>query len=61
MRVPLASQAQTESIAVTIEADGKYRAVLTARPADPNVSVALLAAGVKQAGAGYSLTVVGNF
>lgn len=59
--VPLASQARTESIAVTIEADGKYRAVLTAQPADPTVGTALLAAGFKQVGAGYRLTVVGNF
>ena len=59
--IPLASQAQTESIAVTIEADGKYRAVLTARPSDPNVGAALLAAGFKQVGAAYRLTVAGNF
>ena len=59
--IPLASQAQTESIAVTIEADGKYRAMLTARPSDPNVGIALMAAGFKQVGTGYSLTVAGNF
>jgi general secretion pathway protein N len=59
--IPLASQAQTESIAVTIEADGRYSAALTARPSDPAVGAALLIAGFKQAGAGYRLTVAGNF
>ena len=59
--IPLASQAQTESIAVSIEDDGKYRAVLTARPSDPNVGIALMAVGFKQVGAGYRLTVSGNF
>ena len=59
--VPLASQAQTEAIAVSVEADGKYRAVLTVRPSDPNVGLALTAAGFKQVGSGYRLTVAGNF
>lgn len=59
--VPLTSQSQTESIAVTIEADGKYRAVLTTRPSDTNAGTALMAAGFKPAGVGYRLTVAGNF
>ncbi|THD36960.1 MAG: type II secretion system protein N [Sphingomonas sp.] len=59
--VPLTGQAQTESIALTIEADGKYRAVLSVRPTDPTVATGLLAAGFRQVGAGYSLTVAGNF
>jgi general secretion pathway protein N len=60
--IPLASQeAQTESIAVTIEADGKYRAVLTVRPSDPAAGIALTAAGFRQIGAGYRMTVNGNF
>jgi len=59
--VPLASQAQTESIAVTIEADGKYRAVLTVRPSDPALGVALMGAGFRQTSAGYRMTVNGNF
>ncbi|MDB5679192.1 type II secretion system protein N [Sphingomonas bacterium] len=59
--VPLASQAQTESIAVTIQADGKYRAVLSVRPSDASVGGALTAAGFRQVGAGYQLTVAGNF
>ena len=59
--VALASQAQTESIAVSIEADGKYRAVLMVRPTDPAIGVTLMAAGFKQAGDGYRMTVNGNF
>lgn len=59
--VPLASQAQAESIAISIEADGKYRAVLTVRPADPAAASALLASGFKQGGSGLQLTVNGNF
>lgn len=59
--VPLASQAQTESIAVTIEADGKYRAILTVRPSDPAAGTALMGAGFKPTNAGYRLTVTGNF
>ena len=59
--VPLASQAQTESIAVTIEADGRYRAVLSVRPSDPDAGTALTAAGFKRANGGYRLTVSGNF
>ena len=59
--VPLASQAQTESIAVSIEADGKYRAILSVRPSDANVGLALTAAGFKPAGTGYRMTVAGNF
>lgn len=59
--VPLASQAQTESIAVTIEADGKYRAILTVRPSDPAVGVTLMGAGFRQTNAGYRMTVNGNF
>lgn len=59
--VPLASQAQTESIAVTIEADGKYRAILTVRPSDPAVGVTLMGAGFRQTSAGYRMTVNGNF
>ncbi|MBS0479677.1 MAG: type II secretion system protein N, partial [Proteobacteria bacterium] len=59
--IPLASQAQTESIAVTIEADGKYRAILNVRPFDPALGVSLMAAGFHQTGAGYRMTVNGNF
>ncbi|MDB5681067.1 MAG: type secretion system protein [Sphingomonas bacterium] len=59
--IPLASQAQTESIAVSIEADGKYRAILTVRPSDPAVGVSLMAAGFHQTNAGYRMTVNGNF
>lgn len=59
--VPLASQAQTESIALSIEADGKYRAVLTVRPSDPAVGLGLIAVGFKQVGAGYRMMVAGNF
>ncbi|WP_240047405.1 type II secretion system protein N [Sphingomonas panacisoli] len=59
--IPLASQAQTESIAVTIEEDGKYRALLTVRPSDPAAGVALMAAGFRQTNAGYRMTVNGNF
>lgn len=59
--VPLASQAQTESIAVTIEADGKYRAILTVRPSDPAAGTALTGAGFSATNAGYRLTVNGNF
>lgn len=59
--VPLASQAQTESIAVSIEADGKYRAILTVKPSDAKVALALTAAGFTQYGGGYRLTVNGNF
>ena len=59
--IPLASQAQTESIAVTIEADGKYRAILTVRPTDPAVGTALTGAGFRQTSGGYRTTVNGNF
>ncbi len=59
--IPLASQSQTEAIAVTIEADGKYRAVLAVRPSDPAAGVGLMAAGFKQAVGGYRMTVNGNF
>ena len=61
LMIPLASQAQTESIAVTIEADGKYRATLTVRPSDPSVGVALMGAGFHQTNGGYRMTVNGNF
>ncbi|MBN8807713.1 MAG: type II secretion system protein N [Sphingomonas sp.] len=59
--VPLASQAQTESIAVSIEADGKYRATLTARPADAAAAAALAGAGFQPSGGGYSLRIEGRF
>lgn len=59
--VPLASQAQTESIAVSIEADGKYRAMLTARPSDPSVAAALAGAGFRPTAGGYSLQIAGHF
>ncbi len=59
--IPLASQAQTESIAVTIEADGKYRAILTVRPSDPALGVSLMGAGFHQTSGGYQMTVIGNF
>jgi len=61
LRIPLASQAQTESIAVTIEADGKYRAELVVRPSDPAVGESLTNAGFRQTNAGYRMTVNGNF
>ncbi|HEX4693963.1 type II secretion system protein N [Sphingomonas sp.] len=59
--IPLATQAQTESIAVTIQADGRYRATLTARPSDLDAAATLTAAGFRAVGDGYRLTVVGNF
>ena len=59
--IPLTSQAQTESIAITIQADGRYRAALTARPADPAAAATLTAAGFRAVGDGYRLTVVGSF
>lgn len=59
--VPLASTAQAESITISIEADGKYRAVLTVRPADPAAATALAGAGFRQNGAGLQMTVNGNF
>ena len=61
LRIPLASQAQTESNAVTIEADGKYRAELVVRPSDPAVGESLTNAGFRQTNAGYRMTVNGNF
>ena len=59
--IPLASQAQTESIVVRIEADGRYRAILTARPSDPAAAATLTAAGFRAVGDGYRLTVAGIF
>lgn len=59
--VPLASQAQTESIAVSVEADGKYRATLTARPADAAAATALAGAGFQPGGGGYRLQIEGRF
>lgn len=59
--IPLTSQAQTEAITVSIEADGKYRAILTVRPPDPAVGLALSSAGFKQSGPGYEMIVNGNF
>lgn len=59
--VPLASQARTESIAVSIEADGKYRATLVVRPSDPAVAAALAGAGFRPAGGGYQLQIAGHF
>lgn len=59
--VPLASQARTESIAVSIEADGKYRATLTARPSDATAAAALAGAGFQPDGSGYRLQIEGRF
>lgn len=59
--VPLASAAQTESVALTLSESGRFRAVLTARPADAAAIAGLVAVGFQPSAQGYRLSIEGAF
>ena len=53
--LPLVSQAGTESLRLRIAGDGRYRAELSVRPAQPGLAAAISAAGITLAGCAYAL------
>ncbi|OYX39091.1 MAG: type II secretion system protein N [Sphingomonas sp. 32-62-10] len=59
--VPLVSQAGTESVTLSIRANGRYRATLDIQSSDPAVAQKLGLVGFQQAGAGYRLSTEGQF
>lgn len=59
--LPLASAAGTEAIALSVGGDGRYRADLSVRGADPLAAERLAAAGFTGGPDGYRLSVEGRF
>ena len=59
--LPLASAAGTEAIALRVSGDGRYRADLSVRSADPLAAERLSAAGFVSGPDGYRLSVEGRF
>lgn len=59
--LPLTSQTGSEGISLNIDADGRYRAALSLRPADPLAGAKLEAAGFVANGGGYQLSIEGRF
>jgi len=59
--LPLASQAGSEVLALSLGADGGYRAELTVRPADAALAQRLPALGFAPGANGYVLAVAGRF
>ena len=59
--LPLASAAGTESIALRVQGDGRYRADLSVRSADPLAAERLAVAGFTSGPDGYRLSVEGRF
>lgn len=63
--LPLASQAGTESVALVVRGDGRYRAQLRIVPADPLAGERLqrlgFVVGAGGSGSGYGLSVEGRF
>lgn len=59
--LPLVSQAGTESISLSIDGAGRYRATLSIQSVDPALADKLMLAGFQQNGAGYALSVDGRF
>jgi general secretion pathway protein N len=59
--LPLASQSGVAQLNIRLFGDGRYRAELLVRAADPAVQTRLTAAGFRPSGAGYALQVDGSF
>lgn len=60
LSLPLASQSGAEKIALTIEGDGQYRALLEVQGGDPATVERLTQAGFVAVGGGYRLSVEGR-
>ena len=59
--LPLASQAGSERLNIQLYGDGRYRAELIARPADPGLRARLIAAGFRPVGRELAKRVDGAF
>jgi general secretion pathway protein N len=59
--VPLVSQAGTESVTLRVQGNGRYRAALDIQSSDPTIGQKLSLVGFQQAGAGYRLSIEGQF
>ena len=59
--LPLAGAGGGERLELRVFADGRYRAQLAVRPADPAAAARLAAAGFRPAGSGYAMRIEGAF
>jgi general secretion pathway protein N len=59
--LPLASQAGTETIALRLSANGRFRAELTVQPTDPAAAQKLTLSGFQPGPKGYTLSIEGAF